>query len=111
MLPDRSRQAGRLKLMAVRRFGFFEPQTELNGGLLASSIKPLCVRQPIEGMIDKKSQRTAWSIEGKQWPIMETGISNLTEDTAPTLIHFEDGQTQQWLLVRLEEPESEAGSN
>ena len=67
--------------------------------------------QPIEGMIDQKSQRTAWSVEGKQWPIMETGISNLTQDTAPVLVHFEDGQTQQWLLVRLEEPASEAGPN
>jgi hypothetical protein len=67
--------------------------------------------QPVEGMIDQKSQRTAWSIEGKQWPIMETGISNLTEDTAPALVHFEDGQTQQWLLVRLDEPEGEAASN
>ena len=64
--------------------------------------------QPIEGMIDQKSQRSAWTFEGKQWPIMETGISNLTEDTAPALVHFEDGQTQQWLLVRLEEPEEEA---
>lgn len=64
--------------------------------------------QPIEGMIDKKSQRTAWTIVGKKWPIMETGIANLTQDTAPVLLHFEDGQTQQWLLVRLEEPESEA---
>jgi len=66
--------------------------------------------QPIEGMIDQKTQRSAWSIEGKQWPIMETGISNLTEDTAPVLVHFEDGQTQQWLLVRLEEPEGEAAT-
>jgi hypothetical protein len=35
---------------------------------------------------------------------METGLSNLTQDTAPALIHFDDGQTQQWLMVRLEEP-------
>ena len=60
--------------------------------------------QTIEGMVDKKSQRTAWSVTGKKWPIMETGISNLTKDSAPALIHFENGQTQQWLLVRLEEP-------
>ncbi len=64
--------------------------------------------EPIEGMIDQKSQRSAWSIAGKQWPIMETGISNLTQDTTPVLLHFEDGQTQQWLLVRLEEPKEEA---
>jgi hypothetical protein len=43
---------------------------------------------------------------GKSRPIIETGLSNLTQDTTPALIHFADGQTQQWLLVRLEEPKS-----
>ncbi len=60
--------------------------------------------QDIEGMADKASQRCAWTVAGQSRPIMETGISNLTQDTAPSLIHFEDGQTQQWLMVRLEEP-------
>lgn len=60
--------------------------------------------QTLEGMIDKTSQRCAWTVEGQQRPIVETGISNLTQDTAPVLIRFADGQTQQWLLVRLEEP-------
>ena len=36
---------------------------------------------------------------------METGISNLTEEASPALVHFEDGQTQQVLLVRMEDPE------
>jgi hypothetical protein len=36
---------------------------------------------------------------------METGIYNLTGHDAPALLHFEDGQSQQWLLVRLEEPD------
>ena len=39
---------------------------------------------------------------GKQFPVMETGIYNLTQDTAAALIHFADGQTQQCLLVRLD---------
>jgi hypothetical protein len=60
--------------------------------------------QTIEGMADKASQRSAWNVAGKTRPIMETGINNLTEDTAPALVHFADGQTQQWLLVRLKEP-------
>ncbi len=60
--------------------------------------------QTIEGVADKQSQRCAWNVVGKTQPIMETGISNLTQDTAPALIHFADGQTQQWLMVRLEEP-------
>jgi hypothetical protein len=60
--------------------------------------------QTIEGMADKKSQRCAWTVTGQTRPIMETGINNLTADTAPALVHFADGQTQQWLMVRLEEP-------
>jgi hypothetical protein len=63
--------------------------------------------QTLEGMVDKKSQRAAWGVVGKQRPIMETGISNLTQDTAPALVHFANGQTQQWLLVRLEEPKQD----
>ena len=55
-------------------------------------------------MADKATQRAAWTVVGKTRPIMETGIANLTEDTAPALVHFADGQTQQWLMVRLEEP-------
>ena len=63
----------------------------------------------IEGMVDQKTKRAAWVISGKTSPIMETGISNLTQDTTPALLHFSDGQTQQWLLVRLEEPNGEGG--
>jgi hypothetical protein len=59
----------------------------------------------VEGTIDEKSQRAAWGVVGKDWPIMETGIFNLTDDDATALLHFEDGQTQQWLMVRLEEPQ------
>lgn len=66
--------------------------------------------QTIEGMVDKKSQRAAWTVAGKTRPLMETGICSLTEDTAAALVHFEDGQTQQWLMVRLEDPEN-AGAN
>ncbi len=60
--------------------------------------------QEIDGMVDQKSQRAAWGAAGKDWPIMETGISNLTKEEAPALLHFADGQTQQWLMVRLEDP-------
>jgi hypothetical protein len=66
--------------------------------------------QAIEGMVDKKTQRSAWVIQGKSSPIMETGIANLTKDEAPVLLHFADGQTQQWLLIRLEEPEGETAT-
>ena len=60
--------------------------------------------QTLEGMADKKSQRVAWCVTGQKRPIIETGISNLTQDSSPALIHFADGQTQRCLLVRLPEP-------
>jgi hypothetical protein len=63
--------------------------------------------QQIEGAVDGESQRAAWVGKDKQWPIVETGISNLTEDAAPALAHFEDGTIQQVLLVRVDDPEGE----
>ena len=63
----------------------------------------------VEGTIDEKSQRAAWGPVGESWPIMETGIYNLTENEAGALLHFEDGQTQQWTLFRLDEPKDESG--
>ena len=59
----------------------------------------------VEGTIDEKSQRAAWGPVGESWPIMETGIYNLTENEAGALVHFADGQTQEWTMIRLDEPE------
>jgi hypothetical protein len=61
----------------------------------------------VEGMVDRQSQRAAWTEVGQTRPIMETGVVNLTEDTAPALVHFADGTTQQWLLIRMEAPPDE----
>jgi hypothetical protein len=62
----------------------------------------------VEGAVDNESQRAAWGPTGKDWPIMETGVYNLTENEAGALLHFEDGQTQQWTLIRLDDPENPA---
>ena len=79
-------------------------------GIIAGTLNNTATNstQTIEGLADKKTQRCAWSVVGKTRPIMETGIVNLTNDTAPALVHFADGQTQQWLMVRLNEPEAAA---
>lgn len=60
----------------------------------------------VEGTVDKESQRAAWGPIGKQWPIMETGLYNLTENEAGALVHFENGQTQQWTMTRIDDPNS-----
>jgi hypothetical protein len=78
-------------------------------GIIAGSLQNTATDDAfeVEGMIDQESQRAAWGPVGEDWPIMETGIANLTEDDAPAIIHFDDGQTQQWLLIRLDEPKGE----
>jgi hypothetical protein len=66
--------------------------------------------QAIEGMVDKQTQRAAWTATGKTRPLMEVGIVNLTQDTTPVLVHFADGTTQQWLLVRMAQPGTTQGT-
>lgn len=75
----------------------------LNGTLYNSATN---TTQEVEGMADKASQRCAWTVKDKPRPLMETGIANLTENTAQALVHFADNQTQQWLMVRLDDPEA-----
>jgi hypothetical protein len=38
--------------------------------------------------------------------VIETGLYNLTKDEAPALIHFGPDRTEQWLLVRLKNPDA-----
>jgi hypothetical protein len=60
---------------------------------------------PIQGAVDKKSQRAAWTVGKNKNTVCETGIYNLTQDEAPALLHIGKDKTQQWLLVRLKQPE------
>ena len=62
----------------------------------------------VEGMVDKETQRAAWTAEGESRPLMETGLGNLTQDTAGVLVHFDNGDTQRWLLARLNNPQQPA---
>ncbi|HEY2840488.1 MAG TPA: hypothetical protein VGJ26_15130 [Pirellulales bacterium] len=59
--------------------------------------------QPIEGAVDPKTQRAAWTVGNQKTSIMEAGLSNLASGEAPALIH-KNGKTDHWLLVRLDQP-------
>jgi hypothetical protein len=75
-------------------------------GIIAGSLQNtnLGTSQPLEGMVDKNSQRAAWVVSGTKRPLMEVGVFNLTKDTATALVHYESGETQQMLLIRMDEP-------
>lgn len=59
----------------------------------------------IQGAVDKKTQRAAWTVGKNTTTVCETGLYNLTQDEAPALIHIGKDKTQQWLLVRLKQPQ------
>jgi len=61
--------------------------------------------QLVHGSVDKKTQRVAFTVGENTNNVVETGLYNLTKDEAPALIHFGKDRTEQWLLVRLKQPE------
>ena len=60
--------------------------------------------QVIQGSVDKQTQRVAFTVGENTTNVVETGLYNLTKDEAPCLIHFGSERTEQWLLVRLQNP-------
>jgi hypothetical protein len=59
---------------------------------------------PVFGSVDKKTQRAAWTIGKTKDRVFEAGLWNLTQPEAPVLVHMGADKTQQWLLVRVEQP-------
>ena len=59
---------------------------------------------PVYGSVDRKTQRVAWSIGNKKDIVFETGLGNFTQGDSTVLVHYGKDNTQQMILVRLEEP-------
>jgi hypothetical protein len=64
--------------------------------------------EPVYGSVDKKTQRAAWSVAERKFPVYETGIANLTRDETTMLVHFSKAKSQQYALVRLQQPDAKA---
>jgi hypothetical protein len=62
--------------------------------------------QPVQGSVDKETQRVAFTVGDNKTTVVETGHYNLTKDEAPALMHIGKDSTQQWLLVRLQQPDA-----
>jgi hypothetical protein len=59
---------------------------------------------PVQGSVDKKTQRVAWSVSGNKKLVVETGLYNLTQDESTALVHSGPDQTHQCVLVRMKQP-------
>jgi len=57
--------------------------------------------QPLHGSLDLKTQQAAWSIAENSQVVFQTDLNSLTQAEAPVLVHYGDGESQQWTLVRL----------
>lgn len=64
--------------------------------------------QVIQGSIDKQTQRVAFTVGENTENVFETGLYNLTKDEAPCLMHLGSDRTEQFLLVRLQNPDAAA---
>jgi len=60
---------------------------------------------PVYGSVDKRTQRAAWTVGDRKETVYETGVGNLTEDETTMLVHFGKDRTQQWTLIRLQQPD------
>jgi hypothetical protein len=58
----------------------------------------------VSGSVDQRTQRAAWTIGDRKEPVFEAGFANLTKSETTMLVHFGNERTQQWNLVRLEQP-------
>jgi hypothetical protein len=64
--------------------------------------------EPVYGNVDKKTQRAAWTVGEKKYPIYEAGIVNLTEESTTMMVHFSKEKSQQLTLFRIDQPEGAA---
>jgi hypothetical protein len=62
---------------------------------------------PVQGRVDKETQRVAFTMGDAKDVVFETGIYNLTQQQTPILAHG-DGREETYLLLRLEQPKDGA---
>ena len=77
----------------------------INGTLINADTKKTL---PLQGAVDRKTQRACWYAGDKTDVVAETGIYNLTQDQTSILVHFGKDRTEEYLLVRLDPPKDVA---
>lgn len=64
---------------------------------------------PVQGAIDKQTQRAAFTIGDKRNDVIDTGMYNLTKDEVPVLLHVGQDRTESWMLVRVKQNAPQPG--
>ena len=56
----------------------------------------------VQGAVDKKSLRIAWTIGSKTGAVFEAALGDLTKPQSSVTVHFPDGKSAAWEMVRIE---------
>jgi len=59
---------------------------------------------PVTGSIDFETQRVAWRTGDAGSTAIEANLAGLTKEFTPVFVHYGNGLSQEWLLVRMEDP-------
>jgi hypothetical protein len=59
---------------------------------------------PIQGAVNKNTQHVAWTIGSHKQTVMETSLGSFTQNHSGVTVYSTNGPTEQWMMVRLEQP-------
>jgi hypothetical protein len=79
------------------------------GTIRGNSTDPIGNVLPVQGSVDKKTQRVAWTVGSNNRTVYDSGLCNLTKSEAPVLVHVAQDKTDQRLMVRLKQPNQSSG--
>jgi hypothetical protein len=65
---------------------------------------------PLQGAVDKRTQRVCWTVGTDKTTVYDTGLYNLTKNESPILVHTGPKATVQDMLVRLKKPANASGT-
>ncbi len=60
--------------------------------------------KPVHGAVDKKDMRASWVVGSNNTVVYDTGLANLLKAQSTCLVHLSKSQTQQWNLIKLNQP-------
>ena len=59
----------------------------------------------VQGGADRESTRLAVTIGDQDDVVVETGLYNVTEQQSSALVHYQDGTRENWMLVKMPDPQ------
>jgi hypothetical protein len=85
----------------------FQLAVNKTGVIRGNYFNPLTSEEkPVQGKVDMKNKRVAWTVGSNKNVVYDTGLANLLAKQSSLLIHMDKNTTQQWNLVRLQKDKS-----